>query len=101
VLRKGSPACSAEDMTDDAIAVLDELGRDSAHLFGHSMGGQLAQRQPGIAPGAGAGHGLELTQAISGPTAPRLGRPRTAACAAWHTACSLPVSGCGDVRPSG
>ena len=44
VLRRRSPAYSAEDMTDDAIAVLDELGWDSAHLFGHSMGGQLAQR---------------------------------------------------------
>jgi pimeloyl-ACP methyl ester carboxylesterase len=31
-------------MTDDAVAVLDALGWDSAHLFGHSMGGQLAQR---------------------------------------------------------
>ena len=44
VLRRRSPAYSAEDMTDDAVAVLDELGWDSAHLFGHSMGGQLAQR---------------------------------------------------------
>ena len=31
-------------MTDDAVAVLDAMGWDSAHLFGHSMGGQLAQR---------------------------------------------------------
>jgi pimeloyl-ACP methyl ester carboxylesterase len=44
VLRSRSPACTAEDMTDDAVAVLDALGWDSAHLFGHSMGGQLAQR---------------------------------------------------------
>ena len=47
VLRRHSPAYSAEDMADDAVAVLDALGWDSAHLFGHSMGGQLAQR---IAP---------------------------------------------------
>ena len=44
VLRRRSPAYTAEDMTDDAVAVLDVLGWDSAHLFGHSMGGQLAQR---------------------------------------------------------
>jgi pimeloyl-ACP methyl ester carboxylesterase len=44
LLRRGSPAYSAEDMTSDAIAVLDALGWASAHLFGHSMGGQLAQR---------------------------------------------------------
>jgi pimeloyl-ACP methyl ester carboxylesterase len=35
---------TAEDMTDDAPAVLDALGWDSAHLFGHSLGGLLAQR---------------------------------------------------------
>jgi len=44
LFRKGSAAYSAEDMTDDAIAVLDGLGWDSAHLFGASMGGLLAQR---------------------------------------------------------
>jgi pimeloyl-ACP methyl ester carboxylesterase len=44
VLRRQSTAYSAEDMTGDAVAVLDALGWDSAHLFGHSMGGQLAQR---------------------------------------------------------
>ena len=43
-LRRSSVAYTAEDMTDDAVAVLDALGWDSAHLFGHSMGGQLAQR---------------------------------------------------------
>jgi pimeloyl-ACP methyl ester carboxylesterase len=44
VLHRHSPAYSAEDMADDAVAVLDVLGWDSAHLFGHSMGGQVAQR---------------------------------------------------------
>ena len=43
-LRRRSVAYMAEDMTDDAVAVLDALGWGSAHLFGHSMGGQLAQR---------------------------------------------------------
>jgi pimeloyl-ACP methyl ester carboxylesterase len=37
-------AYTAEDMTDDAVAVLAEMNWDSAHLFGHSLGGQLAQR---------------------------------------------------------
>jgi pimeloyl-ACP methyl ester carboxylesterase len=44
VLRRRSAAYTAEDMTDDAVAVLDALGWDSAHLLGASMGGQLAQR---------------------------------------------------------
>jgi pimeloyl-ACP methyl ester carboxylesterase len=44
VLRRSSLAYTAEDMTDDAAAVLDALGWDSAHLFGHSMGGQVTQR---------------------------------------------------------
>ena len=43
-LRRRSVAYTAEDMTDDGVAVLDALGWDAAHLFGHSMGGQLAQR---------------------------------------------------------
>jgi len=43
-LRRRSVAYTAEDMTDDAVAVLDALGWDSAHLFGHSMGGQIVQR---------------------------------------------------------
>lgn len=41
--RRGSPY-TAEDMTDDAVAVLDALGWERAHLFGHSMGGAIAQR---------------------------------------------------------
>jgi pimeloyl-ACP methyl ester carboxylesterase len=51
VLRRRSPAYTAEDMTDDAVAVLDALGWDSAHVFGHSMGGQLAQRMALRHPG--------------------------------------------------
>ncbi|MEU5833440.1 alpha/beta hydrolase [Streptomyces diacarni] len=35
---------TAEDMTDDAVAVLDALSWDRAHVFGHSLGGLLAQR---------------------------------------------------------
>ena len=44
VLRRSSGPYTAEDMTDDAVTVLDALGWESAHLFGHSMGGQVAQR---------------------------------------------------------
>jgi pimeloyl-ACP methyl ester carboxylesterase len=44
VLRGRPGSYTAEDMTDDAVAVLDALGWDSAHLFGASMGGQLVQR---------------------------------------------------------
>jgi pimeloyl-ACP methyl ester carboxylesterase len=44
VLRPRSAVYSAEDMTDDAVAVLDAAGWESAHLFGASMGGQVAQR---------------------------------------------------------
>ena len=44
VLRRSSLAYTAEAMTDDAVAVIDALGWESAHLFGHSMGGQVAQR---------------------------------------------------------
>ena len=41
--RRGE-AYTAEDMADDAIAVMDALGWRSAHLFGQSLGGAVAQR---------------------------------------------------------
>lgn len=41
---RGGAAYTAEEMTDDAIAVLDALGWESAHLFGVSLGGAIAQR---------------------------------------------------------
>lgn len=44
LLRRKTAAYSAEDMTDDAVAVMDSLGWDSAHVFGVSMGGLVAQR---------------------------------------------------------
>ena len=37
-------AYSSEDMTDDAVAVLDALGWERAHIFGASLGGLIAQR---------------------------------------------------------
>ncbi|GAA4060525.1 alpha/beta hydrolase [Actinomadura miaoliensis] len=44
LVRGGGEAYTAEDMTDDGIAVLDALGWSSAHLFGQSLGGAVAQR---------------------------------------------------------
>jgi pimeloyl-ACP methyl ester carboxylesterase len=44
LLRRAAPAYTAEDLTDDAVAVLDALGWERAHIFGHSMGGLVAQR---------------------------------------------------------
>jgi len=44
LLRRTAPAYGAEDLTDDAVAVLDALGWQRAHLFGHSLGGLVAQR---------------------------------------------------------
>jgi pimeloyl-ACP methyl ester carboxylesterase len=44
LLRRPGPAYRAEDLADDAVAVLDALGWQRAHLFGHSMGGLVAQR---------------------------------------------------------
>jgi len=37
-------AYSSEDMTDDAVAVMDALGWGQAHVFGASLGGVIAQR---------------------------------------------------------
>ncbi|WP_331773516.1 alpha/beta fold hydrolase (plasmid) [Embleya sp. NBC_00888] len=41
--RRGE-AYTSEDMVDDAVAVLDALGWQRAHVFGHSLGGVIAQR---------------------------------------------------------
>ncbi|GLY03812.1 alpha/beta hydrolase [Actinoplanes sp. NBRC 101535] len=44
LLRRRPLAYTAEDMTDDTVAVLDALGWQRAHLFGVSLGGLVAQR---------------------------------------------------------
>jgi len=44
VLGAGVAAYTMEDMTDDAVAVMDALGWTDAHLVGQSMGGLIAQR---------------------------------------------------------
>jgi pimeloyl-ACP methyl ester carboxylesterase len=43
-LARRRSAYTAEDMTDDAVAVLDALGWARAHVFGASLGGVIAQR---------------------------------------------------------
>ena len=40
----GTATYTADDMADDAIAVLDEHGVDRAHVVGMSMGGGIAQQ---------------------------------------------------------
>lgn len=44
LLRRRGEAYTAEDMADDAVAVLDSLGWGSTHLSGMSLGGAVAQR---------------------------------------------------------
>ncbi|WP_327149464.1 alpha/beta fold hydrolase [Nocardia sp. NBC_01329] len=44
LLTRRGEAYTAEDVADDATAVLDELGWSSAHLLGVSLGGAVAQR---------------------------------------------------------
>lgn len=44
LLGRRGEAYTAEDMADDAVAVLDALGWESAHLLGVSLGGAVAQR---------------------------------------------------------
>jgi pimeloyl-ACP methyl ester carboxylesterase len=44
LLRRTTPAYAAEDLANDAAVVLDALGWRRAHVFGHSLGGLVAQR---------------------------------------------------------
>ena len=57
-------AYSAEDMTDDAVAVLDALGWQRAHVFGASLGGIIAQRIALRHPG----RVLSVTSAMAMPS---------------------------------
>ncbi|MFD0559992.1 pimeloyl-ACP methyl ester carboxylesterase [Stackebrandtia endophytica] len=44
LFRRTPPAYTGEDVTADACAVMDAMGWNAAHLFGHSNGGLNAQR---------------------------------------------------------
>ncbi|MFC8799676.1 alpha/beta fold hydrolase [Promicromonospora sp. NPDC057138] len=44
LLGPGSASYTAEDLVDDAVAVLDAVGWERAVAFGHSLGGIVAQR---------------------------------------------------------
>jgi pimeloyl-ACP methyl ester carboxylesterase len=68
------------DMADDAVAVMDVLGWDSAHVVGASMGGMIAQMMAIRYPA----RVRTLTSIMSTPS-PRIGRPRLAALAALYT----------------
>ena len=39
-----TPAYTTEAMADDAVSILDELGLESAHVYGISLGGMIAQQ---------------------------------------------------------
>lgn len=58
-----SPAYQLDDLADDAVGVLDALGRRAAHIVGASMGGFIAQLVAINHPD----RALSLTSIMSGP----------------------------------
>ena len=66
---RASGAYEVADMADDLLALADELGFDSFHLVGLSMGGAIAQRAVLRAPGRVRTLSLLVTFAYGGPWA--------------------------------
>ena len=70
-LRPGSAApYRLEDMADDAVAVLDDLGWERAHLVGAAQGGMIAQELAVRHPDR-----LRTLTSISSTPSSRIGRP--------------------------
>lgn len=65
------------DMAADAVAVLDALGWESAHLFGASLGGMIAQAVAIEHP-----HRVRSLTSVMSTPSPRVGRPTLRAAAA-------------------
>jgi pimeloyl-ACP methyl ester carboxylesterase len=64
MMRRRQAAYGAEDLVDDAAAVLDALGWSAAHVFGLSYGGVVAQRLALRHPG----RVLTVTSFAAGPS---------------------------------
>ena len=70
LLTRRRPAYTLADMAGDAVAVLDALGWESAHVVGISLGGMIAQTLAGRYPAR-----VRSLTSISSTPSPRIGRP--------------------------
>lgn len=87
-------AYSLADMADDAVALLDALGVEQAHVAGMSMGGMIAQRIAIDHPQ----RVLSLTSIMSTTGNVRVGRPKARVIA--HVARRKPVGPEGAIEPA-